>query len=102
MMRARIVILVLAIFALAACGSETADKYGADLFSVACAHCHGSDLGGGIGPPLGSGSDAVSLTDQQIDGVIRIGPGAMPGFEKKLTGTQVASLVDYVRFRQNP
>lgn len=100
-MPTRIVIFVLLAAALAGCGEGAANRFGADLFAPACSHCHGSDLGGGIGPPLGGGSDAESLTDEQIDGVIRIGPGAMPGFGRKLTDPQIASLVDYLRSRQN-
>lgn len=103
-MRTRIVALALALGALGvgACGPGVADRYGGDLFAVACSHCHGSDLGGGIGPPLGPGTDAASLTDAQISGVIRIGPGAMPGFDEKLDAAQVQSLVVYLRSRQNP
>jgi mono/diheme cytochrome c family protein len=99
----RIVVAVAAVtFLLGACTDPTVDKYGGDLFSVACAHCHGSGLGGGIGPPLGPGSNAVDLADEQIAGVIRVGPGAMPGFDGKLDAAQVTSLVTYLRSRQNP
>jgi len=100
--RTSILVLALLTVVLGGCVRETADKFGGDLFSISCAHCHGSDLGGGIGLPLGANSNAATLTDEQIEGVIRIGPGAMPGFGRTLTDTQIASLVDYLRSRQSP
>lgn len=99
------IIAVAALFAavsLAGCSDAATDKYGGELFGVTCAHCHGSELGGGIGPPLGAGSNAANLTDDQITGVIRIGPGAMPAFEDRLTDQQIESLVGYLREQQGP
>ena len=98
----RVLVIILLAAALAGCGRETANVYGDDLFSITCAHCHGSDLGGGIGPPLGPGSNAASLTDEQIEGVIRVGPGAMQSFGRTLSDEQITSLVVYLRSRQNP
>ncbi|MEA3503240.1 MAG: cytochrome c [Actinomycetota bacterium] len=101
-MRAVAAIVILVAVALTACSDASAGKYGADLFGVTCAHCHGSDLGGVVGPPLGAGSGAVVLTDEQIAGVISVGPGAMPAFADRLTDEQVESLIDYLRERQRP
>ena len=98
-MRTVLVVMLVAVV-LTACRDASADKYGADLFGVTCAHCHGSDLGGGVGPPLGAGSGAASLTDEQIAGVTNIGPGAMPTFGGRLSVEQIASLVDYLREEQ--
>ena len=54
---------VLAVLTVAGCSGPADDVFGADLYSSSCAHCHGSDLAGGIGPPLGPGSNAATLTD---------------------------------------
>lgn len=84
----------------AACGGPGAETFGADLYNVSCARCHGDDLEGGIGPELDAGSNtAVALTDEQIADVIRVGPGAMPSFPR-LTEEQIDSLVVYLRERQ--
>ena len=91
--------VVLAV-AVAGCADPTERRVGRDLFEATCAACHGSDLGGGIGPAIGPGSNAAtSLTDEQIRGVIEVGPGAMPSF-RRLSDEQVDSLVEYVRARQ--
>ena len=91
---------VLAVFLAAGCSGPANDVFGADLYSSSCAHCHGSDLAGGIGPALGPGSTAATLTDQQIVDVIRIGPGAMTSFGDRFTETQLNSLVDHLRAEQ--
>jgi len=83
----------------AACGPGAEGKFGQELYEHSCASCHGSDLQGWIGPPLGPGSGAVELTDEQLAGATRIGPGAMPGFAR-LTDEQIESLVEYLRLRQ--
>lgn len=99
-MRALLVATALVATLLVGCSDASEGKYGADLFGTTCAHCHGSDLGGGVGPPLGAGSGAASLTDEQIVGVINIGPGAMPAFGGRLSDEQKASLVDFLREEQ--
>jgi mono/diheme cytochrome c family protein len=59
--------------------------------------CHALDGNGGIGLNIAGGSNtALSLSDEQIAGVITVGPGNMPGFSR-LTPEQVNSLVTYVR-----
>lgn len=93
------VVLVLA-FVAAACGDPVEGKRGAELFGVACAHCHGSDLSGGVGPALGAGSPASGLTDAQIGGAISVGPGSMPSFGRRLTNDQIESLIAYLRLLQ--
>jgi len=42
---------------------------------------------------------ATTLTDDQIRGVIRVGPGRMPAWPQ-LEGDQVDSLVDHLRLLQ--
>ena len=61
---------MLAVFVAVGCSGPANDVFGADLYSSSCAHCHGSDLAGGIGPALGPGSTAAPLTDQQIIDVL--------------------------------
>lgn len=92
-------ILVLLTVLLTACGGVTAtdDLSGEDLVAQVCSRCHGGNLGGGIGPPLGPGSNAATnLTDEQIAGVLQVGPGAMPSF-KGLSDEQVAGVIAFLR-----
>lgn len=93
-----VVVGVLAVFA-GGCVSGSEGKFGEELYQHSCATCHGEDLGGGIGPALGPGSNAIDLTDEQLAGAIRVGPGSMPGYGH-LTDDQVDSLVQYLRQRQ--
>jgi mono/diheme cytochrome c family protein len=82
----------------AACGNATEGKFGEELYRTACAGCHANDGGGGRGPAIGTpdANAATVLTDEQIRGVIRVGPGAMPAWSR-LTDAQVDSLVVYLR-----
>lgn len=79
----------------AGCGS-TDGLLGRQLYERSCQTCHSADGSGGTGKPIGPGSDAVQLADEQIAGVIRAGPGVMPSFSR-LTDEQVTSLIEYVR-----
>ncbi len=72
---------------------------GQELYEQSCASCHGGLGGGGVGPALDAGSNAESLTDEQIAGAIEVGPGTMPGFGQ-LTDAQVDSLVEFIRSLQ--
>ena len=93
-------VVVVSAFA-TACGGSTEGKFGAELFEVSCARCHGSGGEGSIGPPIGTpdANAALNLFDDQITGVIRVGPGAMPG-HPGLSDEQVASLVAFIRSLQ--
>lgn len=98
------VALVLLASILAGCGGavigDTEGLSGEELIDQVCSRCHGSDLGGGIGPALGPGSNAATnLTDEQIAGVLEVGPGAMPSF-KQLSDEQVAGVVAFLRRSQ--
>jgi len=99
-MRVVLVAIMLMAVVLTSCTESSEGRYGEDLFGPTCAHCHGSDLAGGVGPPLGSGSNAAALSDEQIAGVISVGPGAMPAFANRLNEEQVESLIDYLRDQQ--
>lgn len=101
-MRRLLVTLAVALVVLvAACGESTEGKYGADLFDTACARCHGGSGEGGRGPAIGTADSnaALVLTDEQIRGVIRVGPGRMPAWPE-LGDDQVESLVEYLRSLQ--
>jgi mono/diheme cytochrome c family protein len=96
----RLAVLACGALLVAGCGSSTEGLYGRELFDHSCARCHGSDGGGtGLAPAIGAGSDAVDLRDDQIAGVIEVGPGAMPSFGR-LTAEQIESLVALIRSLQ--
>ena len=83
---------------LAGCSASSEYLVGKDLYDQSCASCHGVDGSGGIlGPEIDRGSNTdLNLSDEQIAGVITVGPGNMPGFSR-FTPEQVQSLVAYVR-----
>jgi cytochrome c553 len=92
---------ILLLVTLTSCGSN---EYllGRELFERSCAPCHSADGTGGFGPNIGPGSNAATnLSDEQVAGVIRVGPGSMPGFGR-LSDEQIASLVEYVRDLERP
>jgi mono/diheme cytochrome c family protein len=98
----RIAALAAVALAAAACTGQPDGRTGADLYETSCAGCHGADLTGGSnltqGPDIGPGSNAhLVLTDEQLAGVIEVGPGSMPSFGRVLSDEQVASLVAYIR-----
>lgn len=87
--------------ALSGCGVSDEYLVGDELYERSCAACHSSDGGASIGvefgPEIGRGSNTdLNLSDEQIAGVITIGPGNMPGFSR-FTPEQVDSLVASVR-----
>ena len=76
---------------------------GNELYSNNCAPCHSS---AGAGGALGHAVIAPNLqkaTSTQIAEAIRVGPGSMPVFgPEALDEHQVASIVRYVRYLQDP
>lgn len=84
-----------------ACGGAGSNVTGPELYAESCASCHGAGGDGGIGPAVGAGTNSESLTDEQLAGVIRVGPGTMPGFPR-LSDAQVDSLVAFLRSLQAP
>lgn len=98
-MRSTVVALAVLAVVAASCGRSTEGKIGAELYEISCAGCHGGDgRGSVIGPDIASGQSrsVLELSDEQLAGAIRVGPGAMPG-NPRLTDEQVASLVDFIR-----
>lgn len=95
---ATVILLVLFAVVLVGCSDRVEGKYGEELYLVTCAHCHSGDLGGGIGPAIGPGSNAHDeLSDDQIASVIEVGPGAMPPYRRRLNPEQIASVIAYLR-----
>lgn len=93
----RLVSLLVLILILPGCAGSDEDLFGKDLYDRSCSACHGVDGSGGIGNEIDKGSNTdLNLTDEQIAGVIVVGPGNMPGFSR-LTPAQVDSLVIYTR-----
>ena len=94
-------VLVLVGVLTTACSDRLEGTHGEELYRVGCAQCHGADLTGGLGPRIDAGSNAdIGLSDEQVANVIRVGPGAMPGFDRRLNEAQIDSLVVYLRVRQ--
>lgn len=73
------------------------------LYLNNCARCHGADgksdteLGRLNDAPDISGGRAARMSSAKLTRLITNGEGSMPGFRKKLTRAQIASLVNYVR-----
>ena len=95
-MRRRLLAIGLVATVLAGCSGSTEGKFGGDLYATSCARCHAPDGAGGIGPPLGPGSEASDLTDAQLRETVRVGPGTMPSFAR-LSDAQLDSLVEFIR-----
>lgn len=82
---------------LSGCAASNEYLLGEDLYVRSCAVCHGLSGEGGTGDAIGAGTNTdVALSDEQIAGVITVGPGNMPGYTR-LSQEQVQSLVRYVR-----
>lgn len=84
--------------ALAGCtlGGPADDATGEEVYAELCARCHGGDLGGGVGPALGPGSNSAEESDEYLEFTILNGRGRMPSFPS-LTAQQVDRLVTYMR-----
>ncbi|MBW3667351.1 MAG: cytochrome c [Actinobacteria bacterium] len=73
------------------------DATGAEIYSMLCANCHGDDLEGGIGPPLGPRSNSAARPDSFLETTIEHGRGRMPSFSTSLSEEQLARLIDHIR-----
>lgn len=88
-------------------GSDAADASaaapagpdGAAIFAQNCATCHGSDGGGGIGPPLADGRMVERFPDVNGQlGIVMHGVGQMPSFlERGLTEAEIEAVVEFTR-----
>lgn len=88
--------------ALTACslGEPDEGSTGEEIFQELCASCHGGDLGGGVGPPLGPGSNASDQPDEFLEVTITSGRGRMPSFSSTLDQDQLDRLIGYIRAEQ--
>jgi mono/diheme cytochrome c family protein len=76
------------------------DATGEEIYAQLCSNCHGDDLGGGLGPPLGPGSNAAGESDEFIEFTIVNGRGRMPSFSSSLDAEQLDRLVEHIRGEQ--
>jgi mono/diheme cytochrome c family protein len=67
---------------------------GAALYQQYCAACHGPNGGGGSGPRLAGNRNAGRPGN--VESLIRVGRGTMPGFAGQLSDAQVETLRDWV------
>lgn len=90
-------ILLAMLLSVTACSGPAEDASGEDVYLQVCARCHGADLGGGVGPALGAGSEAAERTDEYLLGTITNGRGRMPSFSQTLSEGQIDRVVAYLR-----
>ena len=88
------------LLAMTACGGPPTDATGEEIYQQLCSNCHGDDLNGAIGGPIGAGSNAASQDDEFLVLTIERGRGRMPSFASTLTDDQIARVVEYVREQQ--
>jgi cytochrome c6 len=91
------VLLVTILLLTAACSSVDPNATPPEVFEQACARCHGIGMGGGVGPSLGSRSDAATKPDESLLTTITNGRARMPSFRNQLTEAQIRGLVEYIR-----
>jgi mono/diheme cytochrome c family protein len=91
-------VLILLVVVVAGCtGRPPAEATGQEIYLQLCSNCHGDDLEGGIGPPLGPGSASVEHPDTFLEATIVAGRGRMPSFRSSLDDDQLVRLIGYIR-----
>jgi len=93
-------LLAVLLLGLTACSSVTRpgpEDTGEQIYTALCVNCHGPNLVGGIGPPLGPGSNAARQPDEFLSFAIIEGRGRMPSFSTVLNDQQVEKLISYIR-----
>lgn len=99
-MRQVAIIALLGVLVSACVGRPAADANGEEIYLQLCSNCHGDQLEGGIGPPLGLGSNSADRPDEYLRVTITEGRGRMPSFSSSLSEDQVRRLIDYLREAQ--
>lgn len=99
--------LALGVFALGACGqdepalpdaiTEFTTEQAEALYVAQCVNCHARDGSGAVGPPIGDGIANEKYTREEMIAQVRDGKGAMPAFSDRLSESEMAAIVDYVR-----
>ena len=83
---------------LTACSASVPENAGGEeIYLQLCARCHGEDLGGRVGPPLGPDSPVSEQPDEYLVFTIEHGRGRMPSFSSTLDERQVEELATYIR-----
>ena len=96
-MRQVAIMTLLGVLVSACVGRPTADASGEEIYLQLCSNCHGDQLEGGIGPPLGPGSSSADQPDEYLKVTITEGRGRMPSFSSSLSEDQVGRLIEYLR-----
>lgn len=89
--------LVIALLPACSVSRPSDDATGAQIYSMLCSNCHGDQLEGGIGPPLGPGSNSADQPDGFLESTIEHGRGRMPSFDSSLDEEQLLRLIAYIR-----
>lgn len=93
--------LILMVLGVAACtGRPSEQASGEEIYQQLCSNCHAEDLGGGIGPGLGAGSNSAEQPDDFLEVTILRGRGSMPSFSSSLDTVQLERLIGYIREEQ--
>jgi mono/diheme cytochrome c family protein len=90
-------LILLLVFAAGCTGRPAADATGGEIYLQLCSNCHGDDLGGRVGPALGSGSASAEHPDTFLEATILDGRGRMPSFRSSLDDDQLGRLIGYIR-----
>lgn len=95
----RLLLILSAIFLTVGCsvGRPADDARGEEIYVQLCSRCHGDDLEGGIGPPLGAGSPSAEADDEYLRFTVENGRGRMPSFSSSLDDDQLERLIEYMR-----
>ena len=96
-MRRVAIVALLSVLVSSCVGRPDADATGEEIYLQLCSNCHGDQLEGGVGPPLGPGTNAAEQPDEYLRVTIVEGRGRMPSFSSSLTDQQVGRLIDYLR-----
>ena len=99
------VALAIGLAGLGACGQSESDSPEAEfttqqaeaLYVEHCASCHALDGTGSVGPPIGDGIANEKYTREEMIVQVRDGQGSMPGFWDRLSESEMAAVVGYVR-----
>ena len=70
------------------------------LYRAHCAVCHGNDGHSNTTRGRQTEADDISGTSDSVDKIVRVisnGKGDMPGFKRKLSSAQIASIARYVK-----
>lgn len=89
--------LVIALLSACSVSRPSDDATGSQIYSMLCSNCHGDQLEGGIGPPLGPGSNSADQPDSFLETTIEHGRGRMPSFDSSLDQDQLVRLIGYIR-----